>query len=134
MKFWYLPAVLAAAVALGLTPSKGSGQAASPPSQTTPGKPQDPPPNPQQSSPKSQVIFSRSTDENGDTTTQTGPGQTPQMIAAPAANDAERQAVTFTSFDLDVHLRPDSHQIAVRASMSVRNDSKIPLTRIPLQL
>jgi hypothetical protein len=80
------------------------------------------------------VVFSRSTDENGETTTQTGPGKTPQMIAVPVANDAERQAVTFTSFDLDVHLRPEMHQIAVRASVTVRNDAKMPLGRIPLQL
>jgi len=135
MKFRYAPAVLAAAIAVCIAPLKTSAQSTSPPrSQTTPAKPQNPPQNPPQTSPKGQVIFSRSTDENGETTTQTGPAETSQMIAAPVANDAERQALTFTSFDLDVHLRPDAHQIAVRASLSVRNDAKIPLERIPLQL
>jgi hypothetical protein len=83
------------------------------------------------------VIFSRSTDENGQTTTHTTqPTAQPAILAAaePSAEDAERQAVTFTSFDLDVRLRPAEQQIAVRAQLTVRNDGKSPLTRIPLQI
>jgi hypothetical protein len=79
------------------------------------------------------VIFSRSIDANGETTTQAGPAG-PQIVAAPTAQDPERQAVTFTGFDLDVHLRVEVHQIAVRALLTVRNDSKAPLTRVPLQV
>jgi hypothetical protein len=56
------------------------------------------------------------------------------MVEAPAAQDAERQAVTFTAFDLDVHLRVEVHQIAVRALLTVRNDGKAPLMRVPLQI
>ena len=83
-----------------------------------------------------QVIFSRSTDENGQTTTQSGPAATPTAIqtATPVAADAERQAVTFTTYDLDVHLRPAEQRLAVRAQLTVRNDGKTPLTRIPMQL
>ena len=80
------------------------------------------------------MIFSRSTDENGDTTTQAGPGRQRPGRPAPIANDSERQAVTFTAFDMDVHLRPEVHQIAVRARLTVRNDGKTPLAHIPLQL
>jgi hypothetical protein len=86
---------------------------------------------------KGTVIFSRSTDENDQTTTQTTqPATRPaiQTAAAPSAEDAERQAVTFTSFDLDVHLRPAEQQIAVRALVTVRNDGKTPLARIPLEI
>jgi hypothetical protein len=93
-----------------------------------------PPKPPAQSS--GQVIFSRSIDENGETT-QTGPAAPNpniQMVAAPTAEDAQRQAVTFTDFDLDVRLHSAAHQIAVRALLSVRNDGHIPLNRIPLQL
>jgi hypothetical protein len=50
------------------------------------------------------------------------------------ATDSERQAATFTAFDLDVHLRPAVQQIAVRARLTLRNDGKAPLTRIPLQI
>jgi hypothetical protein len=82
------------------------------------------------------VIFSRSTDENGQTTDQISlPAPLPvQAAAKPSAEDAERQAVTFTSFGLDVHLRPAEQQIAVRALISVRNDGQTTLARIPLQI
>jgi hypothetical protein len=84
-----------------------------------------------------QVIFSRSTDEDGQTTTQSA--QTPakpaiQIAAEPSAEDAERQAVTFTALDLDVRLRTAEQHIAVRALVTVRNDGKTPLARIPLQI
>jgi len=105
-----------------------SRQTAAPPSSQSPD---------QSTEQKGQVIFSRSTDENGETTTTTGPGATKpggQAVTAPVATDDERQAVTFTAFDLDVHLRLDEHQIAVRALVTVRNDSKLPLPHIPLQI
>lgn len=92
---------------------------------------------------KGQVIFSRSMDENGQVTTQVLPASgsiAPQPAAgAPAPAQAaalteERQAVTFTSYDLEVHLRPAEQRIAVRALVTVRNDGQTPLTRIPLQI
>ena len=98
--------------------------------QTTPATPQE--------KPKGQVIFSRSTDENGQTTTQAAPATPapPQVAASELAPPqvAERQAVAFTAFDLDVRLRPAGQQIAVRALVTVRNDGKNPLTRLPLQI
>jgi hypothetical protein len=101
--------------------------------QTTPSKPPASETNPS----KGQVIFSRSTDANGETTTQTGPAATQhatQTAAASPADDTERQAVTFTAFDLDVHLRPAAQHIAVRALITVRNDGKTPLALIPMQI
>jgi hypothetical protein len=99
--------------------------------QTTPAAPQDQPS-------KGKVIFSRSTDENGETTTETAPAvhqpAAAGKLAAPQVPDAERQAVTFTSFAMDVRLREQSQQIAVRAQLTVRNDGKAPLARIPLQI
>jgi hypothetical protein len=102
--------------------------------QTTPATPPAPP---QQAQPhQGTIIFSRTTDENGQTTTQSGPATTPPAAEGELAPPqvAERQAVTFTAFDLDVHLRPAEQHIAVRAQLTVRNDGKTPLTRIPLQL
>jgi len=98
-----------------------------------------PPPSqtgPQTTQPQGQVIFSRSTDESGQTTTrgQAATRLAAQMTAAPYAEDTERQAVTFTDFDLDVRLRSAAQQIAVRALVAVRNDGKTPLARIPLQI
>ena len=85
--------------------------------------------------PSGKVIFSRSVDANGNTTTTVGPAaQTIAATSEPTATDAERLAVTFTALDLEVHLQTAAHQIAVRANVTVRNDGKTPLTRIPLQL
>jgi len=94
---------------------------------------------PQSQAPKQtggQVIFSRSTDENGDTTTQAGPAAQPSAhpTGAPTAQDAERQAITYTAFDMDVHLRPAGHQIAVRARMNLRNDTRTPLAHVAMQI
>ncbi|MGA3079980.1 MAG: hypothetical protein ABSD44_01210 [Terracidiphilus sp.] len=98
---------------------------------------QNPPSAPATQPSKGQVIFSRSTDENGQTTSQSTPAaaQPPSQLAPTLmADDAERQAVTFTGFDLDVHLSPAAQQIAVRALVTLRNDGKTPLARIPLQI
>ena len=56
------------------------------------------------------------------------------MTSEPVATDADRLALTFTALDLDVHLQTTAHRIAVRAQVTVRNDGKAPLTRIPLQI
>jgi hypothetical protein len=104
------------------------------------------PPAPQTASPatqhsKGQVIFSRSTDENSQTTTQTlppaalpAPPQPTQFAAGASPDNAERQSVRFTSFNLDVHLDPAAQRIAVRALMTMRNGGNTPLARIPLQI
>jgi len=82
-----------------------------------------------------QVIFSRSTDENGQTTTSTGPGAAPAALEkAPIADDSEREALSLTDFDLDVRLQAAAQHIAVRALVTVRNDGQIPLKHIPLQI
>jgi hypothetical protein len=91
---------------------------------------------PVQPEPHGQVIYSRSTDENGQSTTTTGPAaQTAQQsVSEPIATDEERASLTITSLDLDVHLRPAEQFISVRAQLIVRNDGKAPLMHIPLQL
>lgn len=80
------------------------------------------------------VIFSRSL-EGAEKDT---PASVPEPIKAPAAavavTDAERQAITFLAYDLDVHLQPREHALAIRARVTVRNDATAPLPRIPLQL
>jgi hypothetical protein len=95
-----------------------------------------PPPQQPAAQPNGKVILSRSIDENGQTTTQPGPAQPPppKIVDTPTAEDAERQAVTFTDFDMDVHLRPADHHLAVRALLTLRNDGAKPLTHIPLQI
>ncbi len=54
--------------------------------------------------------------------------------SGPKATDAEREAVTFTAYDLDVRLTPQTESLAVRASIKVRNVGGGPLIHLPLQL
>ncbi|MGB6721177.1 MAG: hypothetical protein WBE72_10305, partial [Terracidiphilus sp.] len=125
MRFHLAPTLARAAMVVAFAAPPVTAQTASPqaPAAT----------NPQQGGGK--VIFSRSTDENGQTTSSTGPvAAQPAMAAAPIADDAERQAVTFTDYDLDVHLEPALRQIAVRALVTVRNDGQAPLQHIPLEI
>jgi len=126
----FLAAISAAALvnfslAIAQTPAQTPAPA---PQQTPPTQSQTPPPT------NGKVLFSGSTDENGQTTTTAGPAAAIPSIAAPIADDAERQAVTFTDFDLDVHLRTAEHHIAVRALLTVRNDARSPLAHIPLHI
>ena len=86
--------------------------------------------------PQGKVLFSRSIDENGETVTHAdsaaaSPGE---PTAPPTATDTERQAITFTDLDLDVHLHSADSRIAVRAQLTIRNDGKVALDRIPLQI
>ncbi len=77
------------------------------------------------------VILSRSVEDSG---TSPAAGVAPAAKASNAASDAERQAITFLSYDLDIHLQPREHAMAVRARMLLRNDSGSPLHRLPLQI
>ena len=68
------------------------------------------------------------------------PKETEPSKALPApgvlslATDAQRNALTFTSYDLDVRLEPAQQSLAVRAKLTVRNDGTEPLAVLPLQL
>jgi hypothetical protein len=124
MKLFPARTVLMSVSLAALTASMLLAQNANPPQQ---------PPSAPEEQPRGKVIFSRSIDENGQTNTQAGPAA-PEIAKVPVAEDAERKAVTFTAFDLDVHLRPTDQTLAVRALVTVRNDGKTPLARIPLQL
>jgi hypothetical protein len=127
MKFLLPRTISMSVIAAALTAVPSSAQSHDlppPPPQTVP-QPSE--------QPSGKVIFSRSIDENGQTTTQTAPAA-PQLAAAPIATDAERQAVTLIAFDMDVHLHSAEQRIGVRALVTVRNDSKSPLPHIPLQI
>jgi hypothetical protein len=89
-------------------------------------------PEQQATEPKGKVIFSRSADAEGDTTTKAAAA--PDAAAKPVATDDERSALTFTALTLDVHLQPAAQHIAVRSVLTVRNDGKAPLAHIPLQI
>jgi hypothetical protein len=78
--------------------------------------------------PAGKVILSRSIDDGAT------PAKPSMVQAGAPATDAERQAITFLAYDLDVHLRPKEHAMAVRARIQLRNDSSNPLSRLALQI
>ena len=137
MKFSFAGLAALAAAGMVVFSLGHPGAAQTTPAQTTPPPATAPAQAPAPEQPKGTVIFSRSTDENGETTTQVGPAANPpaiQIATEPTAQDAERQAVTFTAYDMDVHLRTAEQHIAVRALVTVRNDGKSPLAHIPLEI
>ncbi|MGC1782648.1 MAG: M1 family aminopeptidase [Acidobacteriaceae bacterium] len=82
-----------------------------------------------------QTIFSRT----ATTASNAAPPQaTPSALAKPSATalvtDAERSALTYRSYDFEVHLVPSRHSLAVHAHLDAQNTSDKPLTRIALQL
>ena len=113
-----------------------------PQSSDSPASPAKPKPQTQQpasapaTQPGGQVIFERSIDENGKATTKAAPAgrNSAQMVGAPSVEDADREAITLTSIDLDVHLQTAGQQLVVRGLITVRNTGKKPLPRIPLQI
>ncbi|GGA79050.1 hypothetical protein GCM10011507_32870 [Edaphobacter acidisoli] len=48
--------------------------------------------------------------------------------------DVERSSLTFTAYDLDVHLAPEKAQLAVHARFTVRNSGTQPLSRLVIQI
>jgi hypothetical protein len=93
------------------------------------------------------VLFSRSldataaADESQDATQPAKPNPAEsQKSAAPtqddalAVTDAERSALIFTAYDLDVHLTPASAGISVRTGLTLRNNGTTPLSRLVLQI
>ena len=80
---------------------------------------------------KPHVVFERS-DKDSATAKAGGSGSDPAVKSE--ITDADRDAVTFTRYVLDVRLRPDEHSLAVRAQLTVRNDSDHSLLQLPLQI
>jgi hypothetical protein len=54
--------------------------------------------------------------------------------SAPEISDAERTAITITSYDLDAQLKPAISGLQMRARLTLRNDGPQPLTRLALQI
>jgi hypothetical protein len=78
--------------------------------------------------PNTTVLFSRSDDQ---TTPQSAP---PAQNVTEKVTDAERAAITFTAYNLDIHLALRDHALSAHAQLQLRNDGSQPLSIIPLQL
>ena len=77
----------------------------------------------------------------GAQTSATSPGTNPtaatqagSVETADALGDADREAITFLRYDLDVHLKPVESRLNVVARLQIRNDSAVSLKRVALQL
>jgi hypothetical protein len=92
-------------------------------------KQQKTPPAP--ATPNTQILFTRSdTQLKPKSVSPTAPAQD----GTKEVTDAERSAVTFTSYQLDVHLAPRDHSINTLAHLDIRNSGSTPLALLPLQL
>ena len=89
-----------------------------------------PPPATDDTTPHGKILFNR----DQDSPVAEKATKTPAEHAAVALNDAERAALTFTAYDLDVHLGPAQSRLTVHGSFTVRNAGKEPLTRLIFQI
>jgi hypothetical protein len=81
-----------------------------------------------------QVLFHRNEDQAPHAAAQSAkPGRTPQK-EVDAITSAERSAIAFTAWDLDVHLEPATSHLSTRARFTVRNISQAPISQLTLQL
>lgn len=89
---------------------------------------QTPPAHP---APNTQILFSRSdTQATSQKTTPSGPSTN----VTEKVTNAERSAITFTAYKLDVHLTPSDHSLNALARVTLRNSGSTPLSVLPLQL
>lgn len=83
--------------------------------------------------PQGKVLFQRGEDQTQLQSARPAVKRTPEQTIN-SITEAERSALLFTAWDLDLHIAPAKSHVAARARFTVRNTSKAPLTRIPLQL
>jgi Peptidase family M1 domain len=89
-----------------------------------------PPPDPDQAPPHGKILFNR----DQDSPAVEKPAKPPLKQPEVAVTDVERASLTFTAYDLDVHLAPAQSHLAVHAGFTVRNSGKEPLTRLIIQV
>jgi len=56
------------------------------------------------------------------------------VFASVASFSLDREAFTFTKYDLDVTIEPEQQRLSVRGSLTLRNDSKVPQKIAALQI
>lgn len=83
--------------------------------------------------PNTTVLFSRSDSQTTAQQPQTARNPASKAVA-PKVTDAERSAITFLSYNLDLHIASRDHKLSARAQLAIRNDGSQPLSVVPLQL
>lgn len=154
-RFPYLPApagrsrtaIALVALFLGFAPaailaaaqSSTPAQTSAPQTPPAPGSASQQPDSSQPSLPPGKVLFSREAASPSESLPASAPVEPPPATErgksdALGVTDAERSAITFTAYDLDVHLTPATAAVSIRAGLTVRNDSAAPLRRLVLQI
>jgi Peptidase family M1 domain len=88
------------------------------------------PPTTEQAEPHGQVLFNR----NQDSPEMEKKAKTAAEQANVEVSDAERASLTFTAYDLDVHLVPTESRLAVHAGFTVKNSGNEALKRLVFQI
>jgi Peptidase family M1 domain len=89
-----------------------------------------PPPPPDATVPQGKVLFNR----NQDSPVVEKKGKPPGEQKVVDVTDAERASLTFTAYDLDVHLTPAASRLEVHVGFTVKNSSNAPLSRVIFQI
>ncbi|MGH9597951.1 MAG: hypothetical protein ACRD3K_14245, partial [Edaphobacter sp.] len=114
--------------AISQTPPQTPAQT---PTQTPTQTPQSDQTNP--ATPHGKILFNRDQD-NPQAEKNHAPKQPAATEPTVPVTDAERAFLTFTAYDLDVHLVPAQSHLAVHARFSVKNTGKAPLPRLVFQI
>jgi hypothetical protein len=56
------------------------------------------------------------------------------FCALPVASALDREAFTFTSYNLNVRIEPEQHRLAARGTITLRNDSSVSQKNLSLQI
>jgi len=89
-----------------------------------------PPPTADETTPHGKVLFNR--DEASSQGEKAAKPKVKQQVVE--VSSAERASLTFTAYDLDVHLIPAQSKLAVHAGFTVKNSGKEPLSRLAFQI
>ena len=79
--------------------------------------------------PTGKVLFSRDANTAPNPPPDGSQATAPQAVDSLAVTDAERSALTFTSYDLDVHLTPASAAISAHATLNLRYEYEFEALR-----
>jgi hypothetical protein len=83
-----------------------------------------------ETAPHGKILFNR----NQDSPVAEKATKSPAKQSVVTVTDAEHASLTFTAYDLDIHLAPEQSHLAVHAGFTVRNSGKEPLARVVFQI
>ena len=84
--------------------------------------------------PHGTVLFERNSDDAVPASSQPTQAAAEPSQTAAALSDEERAAPVITAWDLDARIAPASSQLEMRARVTLRNGSALPLSHIALQI